>query len=101
MSQVYQISDLSPICFWDVDMSKLNWEDDSEFIVARVLEVGKLSDWRVIRNKYGLTQIANICRRLKTMRAIDLNFISTITGVDKQEFRCYTTTRLHPTLWNS
>lgn len=101
MEQSHQISDLSPVCFWDVDSSLLDWADDAEFIISRVLEVGKLSDWRIIRDHYGVEQIADCCKHLRTMDLVDLNFIATISKTDKRSYRCYTTTQLHPTLWNS
>ncbi len=101
MGHQYKISDLSPVCFWDVDKSKLSWEKDSEFIVERILEVGRLSDWRIICGQFGLERIAEICKGLRTMSSVDLNFISTITGTDIRDYRCYTTAQSFPTPWNS
>ncbi len=41
----FNLHDLSPHLFWDVDMNLLDPEKSFPFITKRVLEYGFLSDW--------------------------------------------------------
>jgi len=94
-----QISDFSPHLFWDVVRSKLHWEKNKSFIVQRVLEYGLYKDWKLIQQQYGLKQIGELCKELRSIDDKSVNFISLLTGVPKESFRCYTTKQLMPRHW--
>lgn len=97
----YQVSDLSCGLFWDVDAGKLDWSKDSKLIVERVLQFGRLRDWKIITGKYGLQDIAKIAMQIRSLDSVSLSFISFVSGHPLEEFRCYTEKQLNPTPWNS
>ena len=43
---------LSPVLFWDVDISQTDMDKYPSFFVQRVLEYGKWSDWNILVNYY-------------------------------------------------
>ncbi len=92
---------LSPSLFWDMDISGASMDTCPQQVVQRVLEYGKLDDWRLIRNYYGLERIVELCKQMRTLDMVCLSYICLLSGTSKEEYRCYHTTRLNPTLWNS
>jgi hypothetical protein len=83
------IRQLSPHLFWDV--TSVNWEEHSAFIVQRILEYGTLEDYRFLLSRLGWKEIADIAVDLKSIDRKTLNFVATLSGVPLERFRCYTT----------
>lgn len=96
----YHISDFSPHLFWDVNRDKLDWEKNRSQIIMRVMEYGLLNDWKLIQHKYGLKQIGDICKELRSLDDRSLGFISSLTGISKESFRCYIMKQSIPRHWN-
>lgn len=89
MRKMTNISDLSPHLFWDVDSSKITWNNDNQFLVQRILEYGKESDWQLLINQYSVKEIAEIATQLRSLDEVALSFISTISQMPISHFRCY------------
>ncbi len=95
-----QIEEFSNHLFWDVQRSILHIDKNDAYIIRQVLEYGKLNDWLLIKNYYG---IAHITQKAVEFRLLDkkaLSFISTISNVPINKFRCYTTQQSSPQHWN-
>lgn len=101
MSQAEVLSNMSDVLFWDVDKSQTDLERHPAFIIQRVLEYGDLQDWKLLLSYYGLNRIVDICKQLRTLDPVCLSFITAVSNTKKEEFRCYHTAQLSPTLWNS
>lgn len=101
MSAEECMSRLSEGLFWDMDTEIVNMDSCPAHIIQRVLEYGMLEDWRIIHSYYGLDKIVEVCCKLRTLDAVALAFISNISNTPKEQFRCYHTRQLNPTLWNS
>jgi hypothetical protein len=82
---------LSPHLFWDVDEYELSWKSSRDFIVGRILEYGKMSDFTLLQKRVGVEQIARIAKGLRSLDKVTLSFIAAISNTDVKEFRCYTT----------
>ena len=95
------INNLSQVLFWNVDKSCFDPEQHARFIIQRVLEYGQWQDWLVIRDCYGLNRIVSECKQLRTLDARALSYICCISNTNKEDYRCYRTAQLNPTLWNS
>jgi hypothetical protein len=99
INKEYNIADFSPHLFWDVDKNNLNWEKNKAQIVKRVIEYGLLYDWKLLQQYYGLNQIGEICKDLRSLDDRSLCFISTLTGIQKESFRCYILKQSIPPHW--
>jgi hypothetical protein len=86
--------------FWDTDRQKLNMDDKESYIILQVLEYGKINDWRLILKYYGLPKITAVSKKARSLDPKTLSFISTITGISKDEFRCFTYQQSSPKHWN-
>ncbi len=101
MAEKECIDRLSDVLFWDIDKATFSMSAHSGYIVQRVLEYGTMDDWRTILSYYGLAQIVEICKGLRTLDPVCLSFISAISNTNKEDYRCYHTRQSSPTLWNS
>ena len=93
--------ELSSVVFWDVDMRTVDFDKQAAFFIQRVLEYGELHDWKLILSYYGLDRIVSECKNMRTLDPICLSFICSISKTKKEDYRCYRTAQLTPTLWNS
>jgi len=84
------IKNLSPRLFWDTCYNQVDMIEHKSFIIARVLEYGTINDWRIILKYYGLKEIAKTATKLRTLDNKALAFIATLSGIEKDKFRCYT-----------
>ena len=94
------LSKLSPHLFWDVKKTSLDEEQNKSFIIKRVLEYGLWNDWLLIRKEYGLETITAETRRFRELDPKALAFISQLSGVPKENFRCFITKQLTGLHWN-
>ena len=101
MNQEIIINQLSDICFWDVDKEQFDLDKFPGHIIPRVLEYGTMNDWRLILSYYGLDKIVEVCKQVRTLDAVSLAFISTISQTNIEDYRCYRIRQSTPTLWNS
>ncbi|MCG8558031.1 MAG: hypothetical protein MJD61_22505 [Proteobacteria bacterium] len=46
--------------FWDVDPSEIDLEGDSTYVIARVLEKGRMAEVRWLMRTYGLSSIHRV-----------------------------------------
>ena len=90
-------------CFHVAVMSCIFWGPKlatySDYIIKQVLEYGKLSDWKLIKNYYGLKEIAKTAMTFRALDPKTLNFISFLSGIPKEKFRCYTYQQSLPPHW--
>lgn len=101
MAEKQFISCLSKYLFWDTDVKTLDTQAHSAWLIQRVLERGQLSDWRLVRDYYGMERIVTDCKKLRTLDPMALSFICAISETKKEDYRCYQFAQYYPTLWNS
>lgn len=89
MENKIHITDFSAYLFRDVDSSSLNIEENADFIVKRVLELGQMTDWNNLKSYYGLDRIVEIAQSFRSLDPKAVSFLSTISFKPKESFRCY------------
>ncbi len=100
MENVNIISKFSKHLFWDVDISGIDTNKHSGFIISKVLQYGTYSDWIILVDYYG---ISNIVNKAQTIREIDkrtATFLAVIGNVPKTNFQCYSSKQSIPKHWN-
>ena len=95
------IQHFSKNLFWDVSPADFHADRCPAQVIQRVLERGEWSDWCLVRDYYGLTQIVEICKTLRTLSPEALSYICCMTDTKKEDYRCYHYAQSNPTLWNS
>ncbi len=88
--------DFSPVIFWDVEYSKIDWNKSSRFVIGRVVRYGTASDWKKLKALYGLALIKTEMLKERDLDERSLSFLSCVLEVPKDQFRCYKSKPLHP-----
>ena len=101
MSNSEWLSRFTSNLFWDADPTELSLDNNSRYIIQRVLEHGQIKDWHLINQYYGLNRIVDECKQMRTLDPVCLSFIATISHTKVEDYRCYHYKQLNPTLWNS
>lgn len=94
------IKGLSKTLFWDVDIATIQYDKHAPFVVDRVLSMGSLEDFKIIKAYYGKPKLKRIAKNLRYMDVRVLHFCSVYFKVPISDFRCYTTTQLNQTHWS-
>jgi hypothetical protein len=89
MNAINKNSSFSENLFWDADPDDLDLDKHKTYVVGRVLDYGKWTDWQIIKNYYGIEEIKNTAKRIRTMFPQSLSFIATMTGTPENQFRAY------------
>ena len=95
-----KIQDFSKHLFWDTNRETWDLGKNEAYIIRQVLEYGKLEDWKLLKNYYGISHIAKISIKFRSLEKKALSFISTLSEIPIKEFRCYTYQQSAPQHWN-
>jgi len=95
------LSQLNKAYFWDVDYTKLDKTKSRRLIIERVINLGNLSDLKLIRSIYTDTEIVQTICNLNYLDSKTLNFASLLFKIPKTRFKCYTKKQSVPTPWKS
>lgn len=85
--------------FWDVDFEALNYDENPEFIITRVITRGDVDDIRQCRRFYGDEIISDILLNTNFLPEIKLYLASAIINKDITEFKCYKNRQSNPELY--
>jgi hypothetical protein len=91
---------LSKHLFWDTDINDISIDKNKSFIIKRVLEYGFINDWDCIKKWYGLKEIGVLACQFRSLEPRALAFISNVTKIPIDQFRCYTIKQSTPQHWN-
>lgn len=100
MSDTNYINSFSDYLFWDVDRTSIDLEANASYVVKRVLEYGRLDDWKLLVARYGIARIVETAKNLRSLDPKSLSFISIISSTPIESFRCFTTKQSAPTHWS-
>lgn len=93
------IKSLTPSLFWDIDRETIDDEKHRRFVIGRVLERGRLQDWRNTKARYGLDLVVREAQQLRSLEPRALAFIACMGQVAKETFRCFALQPSHQKHW--
>ena len=85
--------------FWDVNLDKLDIDEKSDFVIARVFERGDVEDIRKCRRYYGDEKIEKVILNVRFLPEHRLNLAAVIINHEITELRCYKLRQLNPELY--
>lgn len=94
-----KIENFSKHLFWDINRNELDFEKNKRTIIQKVLDYGLINDWNIIYKYYGIDKIANAMIEVRELDKKSISFISLLSKIPKEKFRCYTTRQLNQTHW--
>jgi len=87
--------------FWDITPETLDGDKHINYIVRRVLEIGTLADWNLLCQQLSIPGIVKIAQKLRSIDKKSLNFLSVVSQIPQEQFRCCTQKPSMPTHWIS
>jgi len=93
--------ELSRHLFWDIPYKSLNYERDKVFIAKRVVELGTIRDWNILRQRFGIEEITKMLMPIKDLDKKSASSISMISGIPTNLFTCFSTKQSRPKHWMS
>lgn len=91
-----EIIHLSKQAFWDVDMDKLDFKKNADYIIAKVFDSGSLQDVMEIIVWYGDDKVVNALMNAPYLKEITMVFASKLFNIPISSFKCSTTKQYHP-----
>lgn len=79
----------STYCFWDLESSKLNLEEDKRYIITRIINRGNMTDIVNLFNYYGWETIKEEVVKIKYLNNKIFNWLSSLFEINPKDFRCY------------
>ncbi|KKU80832.1 MAG: hypothetical protein UY09_C0052G0009 [Parcubacteria group bacterium GW2011_GWA2_47_8] len=77
-----------PELFWDVDVSKMDYEKSAKFIIGRVFDFGDVEDIKSATQYYGIHQLKTTAMKHVFASPKHLNFWSTILDIPLSQLSC-------------
>lgn len=94
------LTHLSRNLFWDVDIKSISYDDHAPYVIDRVMSMGTLEDFQLIKAYYGKEKILETVKNLRYLDDRVLHFCSAYFNIPITDFRCYTTKQSNHTHWN-
>ncbi len=91
-----QIIQLSPRAFWDVDMDKMDYEKNADYIIRKVFDYGTIEDIGEVIAYYGREKVKTALLMSPYLMEKTFRFASTLFDVPIQAFKCFTAKQYHP-----
>ena len=87
---------LSKQAFWDVDMEKLDYEKNADYIIGKVFDNGSMEDIMEITAWYGDDKVAKALMDTPYLKEITMVLASKFFNIPISSFKCSTTKQYHP-----
>ena len=100
MGRNFNINDFSEHLFWDTDRGGLDLEEHAAYIVKNVLMFGTYEDWIKLVKIYGIEHIARIVMKTGGIDKKSASFVSLVSGVPLEKFKCYSTGQSSQKHWD-
>lgn len=91
-----QIIKLSPRAFWDIDMTKMDYEGNADYIIRKVFEYGTVEDIGEVLAYYGHERVKVALMTAPYLMEKTLRLASTLFDIPVQVFKCFTARQRHP-----
>jgi hypothetical protein len=95
-TKLSHLDNLSAHLFWDVNPDILTLEKNKKLIIQRVLNYGLINDWQIIVKQYGISEIANVAVSLRELDKKSAAFISLLSKIPQEKFRCFSSKQSTP-----
>ena len=79
---------ISKRAFWDIDYNSIDWDNNSQYLIIKVIERGKLQDLFELIKYYGKEKIKNELLSASILPQRTFDFTRTYFGLNKENFKC-------------
>lgn len=89
MNSKITINDFSPHLFLGVDLAKFDWDSYKNFLIFKTLEEGQLTDWKLVKEKYGIDEVRKVSLELEGFDIVTVTFLAAIFKTNISDFKSY------------
>jgi hypothetical protein len=93
------IKELSSCIFWDMDISKLDVDEDKEIIIERVLTRGFEKDEILLWKIYSRKTIKKTVVNSEELNDSTISYLSIVLNIKEKKFKCYKKKQYHLNYW--
>ena len=79
----------SSSCFWDMERNKLHLDNNTNYIITRVLSRGNMKDIKTLFDYYGWETIKEEVVKIKYLNDKIFNWLSSLFEIPPNNFLCY------------
>ncbi len=83
------IPEIRSAVFWDIQMSQLNYEKSSDFIICRVFNYGNFNEMADVIICYGKAYVKELLLSTINLDPIGLASAAAFLGIPQTQFKCY------------
>ncbi len=80
-----ELEEARALCFWDVEIHKLDRDIHKDFIISRLIEYGTEKSICLLKNQYSDAEIALVVRKSRMISKKTAFFWSMILNIPKEE----------------
>jgi hypothetical protein len=91
---------ISKIAFWDVNFDKIDFEENSSFVMDKVFNYGIWSDIVETLRFYGVERIKKEIVKAPYFKNNTLSFLCVILNLTEQDFKAYQQRQARKPIWN-
>ncbi|NJL74978.1 MAG: hypothetical protein HC892_08055 [Saprospiraceae bacterium] len=91
---------ISKRVFWDVDYDSLDWQQDRQFIIDKVMNYGLWDDFVAVMRFYGKPIVKQEILKSAYFKKEVLHFLCFYFDLEPTDFKCYTQRQLQEQHWN-
>ncbi len=74
--------------FWDVDVKRLDWKNNPEFVIARLLEYGDIKATRWLFGTFDIEEIKNVIIKRRGFSPRSANFWRVFFNINENKIAC-------------
>ena len=91
--------DISPTAFWDVDFTKIDFEQRGLFVMEKVMNYGTWQDFINLVKFYGKDRFKQDIVKSAYLKRDVLNFLCVVFDLQPEDFTCYTSRQSQTLPW--
>ena len=91
---------ISKIAFWDVNFDKIDFQENSVFVMNKVFNYGTWADILEILRFYGLERVKKEVVQSSYFKGSALSFLCVILHLTEQDFVSYQQRQKRNPIWN-
>lgn len=82
---MHELKEARTLCFWDVDIDKLDRHTHKDFIISRLIEYGTEKSIRLMKDHYSDDEIGHVVRKSRMISRKTAFFWSMVLNIPKEE----------------
>lgn len=88
------------IAFWDVDWSAIDFQNDSLFVISKVMNYGPWADIMELFRFYGMERVRREVVQVAYLKHTALTFLCLILDLNESDFTAYQQRQARKPIWN-